>query len=109
MMNDAAEAGLPTVIGTTFSVEGGLVIVGLLRSDVVGVEMTATRRLGTLGTGIQGWFVRRCCRWLPPEGGAHDLLVGDGSGALHDLALEIRIVHRAKNARLMGEILVDAL
>jgi hypothetical protein len=31
-----------------------------------------------------------------------------GSG-LRDLALEIRIVHRAKNARLMGEILVDAL
>src|SRR5262245_21927299 len=66
---------LPTVIGTTFSVEVGLVMVGLLRSDVVGVEMTATGRLGTRdrNSGIVGamllplGFHREAALLMPPR------------------------------------------
>src|SRR6516165_8610939 len=35
MMNDAIELGLPTVIGTTFSVEAGLVTTSPFSGDVV--------------------------------------------------------------------------
>src|SRR5262245_50827544 len=87
MMNDAIEVGLglPTVIGTTFSVEVGLVMVGLLRSDVVGVEMTATGRLGTRdrNSGIVGAMLlplgfHRETALLMPLGG--DGSRGDGGG-----------------------------